>query len=70
MQWARMKLTNLERAAEAIVYMEKGHPYSLHPEDRKRKLLNEVERICREMTLSPVVIGGLAVSHHGFIRTT
>jgi hypothetical protein len=65
-----MKMTNLERAAEAMVYMEKGHPYSLHPEDRKRKLLDEVERICREMTLSPVVIDGLAVSHHGYLRTT
>lgn len=65
-----MKASNLERAVEAMVYMEKGHPYSLHPDDRKRKLLDEVERICRDLDVTPVVIGGLAVSHHGYLRTT
>jgi len=65
-----VKVSNLERAVEAMVYMERGHPYSLHPDDRKRRLLDEVERLCRGMRLAPVVIGGLAVSHHGYLRTT
>jgi hypothetical protein len=55
---------------EAMLLLEKGHPYSLRPEDPKRKLLDEVGRLCREMGLSPIVIGGLAVSHHGYLRTT
>ena len=65
-----MRISNLERAVEAMVYLQEGQPYSLHPDDKKRKLLDEVSRLCREMKLSPVVIGGLAVSHHGYIRTT
>lgn len=52
------------------MYLEPGRPYSLHPDDKKRRLLEEVGRLCREMGLSPIVIGGLAVSHHGYVRTT
>ena len=55
---------------EAMVYMEKGSPYSLHPDDRKRRLLQEIKDLCQELDIHPVVIGGLAVSHHGYLRTT
>lgn len=65
-----MKVSGFERAVEAMLYMEKGRPYSLHPDDKKRKLLDELARLCREIGGSPVVIGGLAVSHHGYVRTT
>lgn len=65
-----MKRSGLDGALEAIFYMEKGQPYSLHPDDKKRALLRELEPLCRELGVSPVVIGGLAVSHHGYVRTT
>jgi hypothetical protein len=65
-----MRVSNIDRAVEAMVHMERGHPYSLHPDDRKRRLLDEIGRICGEMGLAPVLIGGLAVSHHGYLRTT
>jgi hypothetical protein len=40
-----MKKSGLERAVEAIAHMEKGRPYSLHPDDRKRKLIDELSVI-------------------------
>lgn len=65
-----MKRMSLEAAVEAMSFMERGRPYSLHPDDRKRKLLVELERLAKETGITPVVIGGLAVSHHGYVRTT
>ena len=53
-----------------MFYLERGRPYSLHPEDKKRRLLDELKPLCHELGISPVVIGGLAVSHHGYARTT
>jgi hypothetical protein len=50
--------------------MEKGKPYSLRPEDSKRRLADELARICEEAGVRPVVIGGLAVNHHGYMRVT
>jgi len=65
-----MTHSGLERALEAMTYMERGRPYSLHPEDRKCKLLDELERVSRGLGIAPLVIGGLAVSHHGYVSTT
>ena len=50
--------------------MEKGRPYSLRPEDAKRRLADDLARICEEAGVKPVVIGGLAVNHHGYMRVT
>ena len=50
--------------------MEKGLPYSLRPEDPKRRLADEIGSICRELGIDPLVIGGLAVNHHGYMRFT
>jgi len=50
--------------------MEKGKPYALRPEDAKRRLADELARLCREEGVAPVVIGGLAVNHHGYMRVT
>jgi hypothetical protein len=50
--------------------MEKGKPYALRPEDEKRRLADDLARICREADVRPVVIGGLAVNHHGYMRVT
>ncbi len=50
--------------------MEKGKPYALRPEDAKRRLADELARVCEEAGVRPVVIGGLAVSHHGYMRVT
>ncbi len=50
--------------------MEKGRPYSLRPEDSKRRLADELARVCDEAGVRPVVIGGLAVNHHGYMRVT
>jgi hypothetical protein len=50
--------------------MEKGKPYALRPEDAKRRLADELARLCREARVQPVVIGGLAVNHHGYMRVT
>lgn len=47
-----------------------GEPYSLKPGDPKRKLIHEIARIARELKIRPVVIGGLAVNHHGYLRVT
>ncbi len=50
--------------------MEKGRPYALRPEDAKRRLADELARLCREAGVRPLVIGGLAVNHHGYMRVT
>jgi len=50
--------------------MEKGKPYSLRPQDAKRRLADDLARICRHLDVPPVVIGGLAVNHHGYMRLT
>lgn len=50
--------------------MEKGRPYALRPEDVKRRLADELWRLCRDAGVKPVVIGGLAVNHHGYMRVT
>ena len=50
--------------------MEKGRPYSLRPEDPKRRLADDLAGIARELGITPLVIGGLAVNHHGYLRLT
>ncbi|MBI4564502.1 MAG: hypothetical protein HY716_07415 [Planctomycetes bacterium] len=65
-----MKLSSIERALEAMETLEKGRPFSLRPGDAKRKLAEELRRVCREEGISPVIIGGLAVNHHGYLRVT
>src|SRR5262245_10475983 len=50
--------------------MEKGRPYSLRAEDPKRRLADDLAQIARELGVAPVVIGGLAVNHHGYLRLT
>ncbi len=50
--------------------MEKGRPYSLRPEDPKRRLADDLARIAGELGITPLVIGGLAVNHHGYLRLT
>ena len=50
--------------------MEKGRAYSLRPEDPKRRLVDDLARLARELGVTPVVIGGLAVNHHGYMRLT
>lgn len=65
-----MKLSSVERAMEAMQFMERGKPYALRPEDSKRKLAAELRALCRELDVKPVIIGGLAVSHHGYERFT
>ena len=65
-----VKQSSIERALEAMESMEKGKPYSLRPDDKKRRLVDEIERICRDLKVKPVVIGGLAVNHHGYLRVT
>ena len=62
--------TSLARALEAMASMEKGKPYALRPEDAKRRLADELAGLCREAGVAPVVIGGLAVNHHGYMRVT
>lgn len=65
-----MKLSSVEQAMEAMQFMERGKPYALRPEDSKRKLAAELRSLCREVGVNPIVIGGLAVSHHGYARFT
>jgi hypothetical protein len=65
-----VRATSLIRALEAMASMEKGKPYALRPEDAKRRLADDLSRICREAEVRPVVIGGLAVNHHGYMRVT
>ena len=62
--------SSLERAIGAMATMEKGQPYGLKPEDAKRRLAVELARLCREAGVAPLVIGGLAVNHHGYARFT
>jgi len=50
--------------------MEKGKPYALRPEDAKRKLIDDLARLCADAGVRPIVIGGLAVNHHGYMRVT
>ena len=57
-------------ALEALSSMEKGRPYSLRPEDPKRRLADDLARIAGELGITPLVIGGLAVNHHGYLRLT
>jgi hypothetical protein len=63
-------LSSIERALGAMVTMDKHEPYGLKPEDAKRRLAEELARLCREESVSPIVIGGLAVNHHGYARFT
>jgi hypothetical protein len=65
-----MKPSSIERALEAMESMQKGKPYSLRPDDPKRKLADELARLARELKIKPVIIGGLAVNHHGYLRVT
>jgi len=65
-----VKLSSIERALEAMETMQKGRPYSLRPEDAKFKLVDELARISRKLKIKPVVIGGMAVNHHGYVRFT
>lgn len=52
-----MRSSSLTRALEAMAAMEKGRPYALRPEDAKRRLADELARLCRESAVKPVVIG-------------
>lgn len=61
---------SLARALQAMASMEKGRPYSLRPDDAKRHLADELARLCREERVRPLVIDGLAVNHHGYMRFT
>ncbi len=65
-----MNATTIADALEALSSMEKGRPYSLRPEDPKRRLADELAHIANELGVTPVVIGGLAVNHHGYLRLT
>ena len=65
-----MRRDSLARGLEAMASMEKGKPYALRPEDAKRRLADELARLCSEAGVKPVVIGGLAVNHHGYMRVT
>jgi hypothetical protein len=63
-------LSSIERALGAMAMMDADEPYGLRPEDAKRRLAEELARICREEGVLPLVIGGLAVNHHGYQRFT
>ena len=65
-----VRATSLTRALEAMASMAKGSPYSLRPDDAKRRLVDDLARLCSEANVKPVVIGGLAVNHHGYMRFT
>ena len=65
-----MRRASMHDALEALASMEKGKPYSLRPQDAKRRLADDLARICRDLEVPPVVIGGLAVNHHGYMRLT
>jgi len=65
-----VKQSSIERALEAMESMERGKPYALRPDDSKRRLVDELDRLCRELKIKPVIIGGLAVNHHGYLRVT
>jgi hypothetical protein len=65
-----VRATSLTRALEAMASMEKGKPYALRPQDAKRRLIDDLARLCADVGVKPVVIGGLAVNHHGYMRVT
>jgi len=65
-----MKPSSLERALEALETMERGKPYGLRPEDPKRRLADELARLARELRIRPLIIGGMAANHHGYLRFT
>ncbi|MEK7269313.1 MAG: hypothetical protein AAB215_00060 [Planctomycetota bacterium] len=65
-----MRPRAFEQALAAMDSMQAGEEYGLAPADSKRGLAMEIARICREENLRPVVIGGLAVNHHGYLRVT
>jgi hypothetical protein len=65
-----MKLSSIEHAMEAMQFMERGKPYALRPDDSKRKLAGELKELCHQIGINPIIIGGLAVSHHGYARFT
>lgn len=60
----------MAEALGALSSMRKGHPYSLDPEDPKRRLADDLARISQGLGITPLVIGGLAVNHHGYLRLT
>jgi hypothetical protein len=60
----------MKPALEAMQTMERGSPHSLSLEDRKRRPADDFRKLCREIGVEPVVIGGLAVNHPGFMRFT
>jgi hypothetical protein len=53
-----------------MMVMERGQPYGTAQEDKKRRLVEELGSIARSLDVNPVIIGGLAVAHHGYLRTT
>jgi hypothetical protein len=61
---------SIERAFGAMALMDKDEPYGLKPKDAKRRLADELARLCHEAGVAPLVIGGLAVNHHGYARFT
>jgi hypothetical protein len=65
-----MAISSIEQAIGAMALMDKGEPYGLKPEDSKRRLAEELSRLCHEAGVAPLVIGGLAVNHHGYARFT
>lgn len=65
-----MKLSSFERALGAMGTMERGKPYALDAGDAKRKLVVELQDVCKEAGVSPLLIGGLAVNHFGYARFT
>ena len=66
----QMKPSSVERALLDLASMQKGRPYSLRPDDGKRRLADDLARICKGLRVKPVIIGGLAVNHHGYMRLT
>lgn len=66
----QMALSSIEQAIGAMALMDKDEPYGLKPEDAKRRLAEELARLCHEAGVAPLVIGGLAVNHHGYARFT
>lgn len=60
----------LNEMVEAMTLMERGRSYGLKPEDKKYKLVEELKRISDEAGVKPVVIGALALNHHGYLRFT
>jgi hypothetical protein len=65
-----MAHSSIEEAFGAMALMDKDEPYGLKPEDSKRRLADELARLCGDAGVVPLVIGGLAVNHHGYARFT